>query len=136
METWLILVTDSLTDNIIKQPTKSHVKNILCLLIIYFKMNMLGNFCKNPEHTKLINILLRNLAVSSSAVFESEVKIFWVAFEQLFLQSLLNFINESVNLTTDWIFAIVIVHLLLKQHDSLNSVEWKDDDSHFKYAHL
>jgi len=139
METWLILATYSLTDNISKQPSRSYVKNILCLLIIYFKLKMLQNFFNKSEHAKLTSILLQNLAINSLSVFETEIKIFQNVYQKMFLQSLLGFINKAINfhpLLTEWIFAIPIVHLLTEQHDSLNSVEWHEDHSKFKYAYL
>ena len=66
METWLILNTYSLANKIKSQPTKSYLRNILCLLVIYFKLNMLQDFCKKAENATNIGILLRNLAVDSS----------------------------------------------------------------------
>ena len=136
MENWLISATKSLIDNINKQPTKSYVKNILCLLIIFFKINVLQDFCNKAEHTDLISSLLRNLAIHSLSVFEAEVKIFCIAYESLVFESLVTFINEAIYFTTDWIFAIGIIHLLMKQHDNLNNVEWKEDHSKFKYAFM
>ena len=137
METWLILATHSLTENIKKQPNKSFLRNILCLLIIYFKLNMLHDFCHRAEHSVLISTLLRNLAVDASSVLEADVKCFWNGFGQQFQSSLLDFINGTINFhatVSEWIFAIPLVHLLMRQHKSLNSIEWNEDPSEFKYA--
>ena len=137
METWLIFAAHSLMENIKKQPTKSYVKSILCILILYFKMDMLHDFCQKPEHAELTSILLRNLAIDSSSVFENEVKIFQNAYGQMFHLSFLNFINGAINShpsLTEWIFAIPIVHFLTEQHNSLNSVDWNENQSNFKYV--
>ena len=137
METWLILATHSLTNNIKKQPTKCYLNNILCLLIIYFKLEMLNDFCSKSEHTELVTILLRNLAVDSSSVLKSEVLKFKV-YDKLSLQSLLNFINKAIKFhpfLTEWIFAIPLVHFLMGQHTNLNNVAWNEDPSTFKYAY-
>lgn len=136
MKDWLISTTKLLIDNNKKEHTKSYVKKILCLLIIFFKINLLRDFCKKPEHTDLIRSLLRGLAIDSLSVFEAEVKIFLVAYETLLLDSLLTFVNEAINFTTEWIFAIGIIHLLTQQHDNMNNVEWKEDHSKFKYVYF
>ena len=139
METWLILATHSLANNIKNQPTKSYLENILCLLVIYFKTSMLRDFCRKPEHATLISILLRNLAVDSTSVLETVVNSFHTNYGKVFLQSLLNFINDIINFhpsLTEWIFAIPIIHLPMRKHNSLNSVEWNEDPSKFKYVHF
>ena len=139
METWLILATHSLANNIKNQHTKSYLENILCLLVIYFKTDMLRDFCRKSEHANLISILLRNLAIDSSSVLETKVNSFHINYGQLFLQSLLNFINDIINFhpsLTEWIFAIPIIHLLMGKHNRLNSVEWNEDPSKFKYAYF
>lgn len=139
METWLILTTYSLTDNIKKQPNKSFVNNICCLLIIYFKLNMLRDFCSKAKHAELLSSLLQNLAVDSSSALETCINIFGNAYEQLFLQSLLNFINKTINChpsLTEWIFAIPFVHFLMGQNSNLTNVEWNEDPANFKYVHL
>ena len=133
MKTWLLLAANSLTDNIKNQPNKSYFKNFLCLIIIFFKLDMLHDFCCKST---FISILLRNIAVVSSSVLDTEVETFKNHYGDLFLQSLLKFINKiicshpSVN---EWVFAIPIVHLL-RQHNSLNRVEWNEDPTKFKYA--
>ena len=137
METWLIEATHSLTRNIKAHPTKPYLKNILCLLMIYFKLNMLHDFCHKHEHTTLIGILLQNLAVNPS-MLETEVKIFWNGYGELFQNSLLGFVNEIIyyhQSLTEWIFAIPIIHLLIKKRNSLNNVEWHEDPS-FKYVFI
>ena len=137
METWLILATRSLTNNIKNQPTKSYLQNILCLLVIYFKTNMLRDFCRKSEHAIPIGILLRNLAIKSSSVLKTVVNNFQKNYGQLFLQSVLKFINDIVTFhpsLTEWIFAIPIIHLLMGKCNSLNSVEWNEDPTEFKYA--
>lgn len=134
METWLILATNSLTDNIQNQPTKSYFKNILCLLTIYFKLNMLDDFCRKAEHTTHIGILLRNLTVDSSSVLKAEVKSFWNNYGQTFQELLVNFINKVIHFhptMIEWIFAVPLVHMLMRKHNNLNNVEWKDDPSCF-----
>lgn len=139
METWLIMATHSLANNIKNQPKKSYLDNILCLLVIYVKMDMLHDFCRKSEHTNLISILLRNLAIDSSSVLETKVKSFHTSYGQLFLQSLLNFINDIINFhpsLTEWIFAIPIIHLLMGKHNRLNNIEWNEDPSKFKYAYF
>ena len=135
METWLILATHSLTDNIQNKPTKSYFKNILCLLTIYSKLNMLQDFCRKAENASNIGILLRNLAISSSSVLEAEVKSFWNGYGESFQQLLVKFINEIINFRPtmiEWIFAIPLVHLLMRKHNDLSNVGWKDDPSNFK----
>ena len=137
MESWLLSATRSLTDNIKNQSATSYLKNILCLLIIHSKLNMLHVICRKSEHIDLARILLQNLAINSSSSFQNEVKIFWKAYGQSFLQTLLNFINEIINshsLVTEWIFAIPIVHILSEQHNNLNTIGWNEDPSKFKYA--
>ena len=140
MESWLILATHSLANNIQShKPTESYLQNILCLLVIYFKTNMLQDFCQKAEHNAVIEILLRNLAVNSSSVLETMVKDLPINARQLFLKSLLSFVNSIINshsILTEWIFAIPIIHLLMGQHNSLNSVEWNEDPSKFKYVYL
>ena len=134
METWLILATYSLANNIKNQPTKSYLQNILCLLVIYFKMNMLHNFCRNSEHATSIGILLKNLAINSSSMLETVVNSFRRNHGQLFLQSILKFINDIITFhpsLTEWIFAIPIIHLLMGKCNSLNSVEWNEDPAGF-----
>ena len=136
METQLIDATHLLTNNIKNHPNKPYLKNILCLLMIYFKLNMLHDFCHKPEHTTLISILLQNLAVNPS-MLETEVKNFWNGYGELFQESLLGFVNDIIShhsSLTAWIFAIPIVHLLMKQRSSLNSVEWHEDPSKFRYV--
>lgn len=131
METWLIIVVQSLNDNIKKQHTKRYLKNILCLLTIFYNINMLDEFCKFEDTGEL----LRNLAVHSSSVFETEIKVFWNAYGGLFLESIVNFINGIINFhssVTEWIFAIPLVHYLMGQHNRLNSVEWDEDPLKFK----
>lgn len=139
METWLILATHSLANNIKNQPKKSYLDNILCLLVIYFKTDMLHDFCRKSEHANLISILLRNLSVDSSSVLKTKVNNFHTNYGQLFLQSLLNFINNIINShpsLTEWIFAIPIIHLLMGNHNRLNSIEWNEDPSKFKYVYF
>ena len=136
METWLIDATHSLTNNIKIQPTKPFLKNILCLLMIYFKLNMLHDFCHKAEHTTLIGILLQNMAVFPS-MLETEVKNFQNGYGELFQKSFLGFVNDIINYhpsSTEWIFAIPIVHLLVKQRNSLNHVEWYENPSTFRYV--
>ena len=139
METWLILNTYSLANNIKSQPSKSYLRNILCLLVIYCKINMLQDFCQKAENATIISILLRNLAVDSSSVLETEVKNFQINCGQLFLRSILNFINVIINShpsLTEWIFAIPMIHLLMGQHNNLNTVGWNENPSNLKYAQL
>ena len=135
METWLILTTHSLANNIRNQPRKSYLDNILCLLVIYFKTDMLRDFCRKSEHANLISILLKNLAIDSSSVLETKVNSFHTNHGQLFLQSFLSFINGIINFhpsLTEWIFAIPIIHLLMGKHNRLSIVEWNEDPTKFK----
>ena len=137
METWLILTTYSLTSNIKSQSSKSYLQNILCLLVIYFKIKKLYDFFQKAENATIIGILLRNLAVDSSSVLETKVKNFQINCGQLFLQSFLNFINVVINShpsLTEWIFAVPIIHLLMGQHKIFNTVGWNENPSNFKYA--
>ena len=131
METWLIVAAKSLTVNIKTHLTKCYIKNILCMLIIFFKINMLPEFYKFES----TGVLLRSLAVRSSSVFETEVKIFSDAYGSLFLKSIQSYINGIINFhssSTEWIFAIPIVHYLMGQHTRLNNVEWNEDPLEFK----
>lgn len=135
MESWLIMATNSLTVNINNQLTKCYIKNILCLLIIFCKLNMLNELCKLQE----TGILLQNLAVSSSSVLETEVKVFQLTYGKWFLESIVKYINVIINFQpslTEWIFAVPIVHYLMGQNSKLNSVEWDTDPSQFKYVYM
>ena len=125
------MAAQSLTGQIKNQRTKSFLKNILCLLTIFSNINMLDGLCKFED----IGELLRNLAVDLSSAFETEINLFWKAYENSFLESILNFINgiiTSHSSVTEWIFAIPIVHYLTGQHNKLNSVGWNEDPSKFK----
>ena len=135
MKIWLLLATHSLTDNIKNQPNNSYLKNVLCLIIIHFKLDMLHDFCCKSEHATLIKILLQNFTVDSSSL-NAEVKTFQNCYGESFLQSLLKFINSIIcsHSMTEWIFAIPMVHLLMGQHNCLNSVGWDEDPTKFKYA--
>ena len=138
METWLIDATHSLINNIRIPPTKPYLKNILCLLMIYFKLKMLQDFCQKTEHATIIGILLRNFAVNP-CMLETEVKSFWNGYGELFQKSLLSFVNDIISYhprLTEWIFVIPVVHLLKKQHNSFNSVDWHEDPSAFKYVFI
>ena len=134
MENWLIRATHSLTNNIKSQPTKSFLQNILCLIVIYFKTDMLSSFCRKADNATVIGVLLQNFVVNASSVLETEVKNFNINFGQLFLKSLLNFINfviDSHSSLTEWIFAVPMIHVLMGQHNTLINVEWNEDPSKF-----
>ena len=92
---------------------------------------MLDGLCKFED----IGELLRNLAVDLSSAFKTEINVFWNAYENSFLKSILSFINgiiTSHSSVTEWIFAIPIVHYLMGQHNKLNSVGWNEDPLKFK----
>lgn len=137
MGIWLASATQLLNDNIRNQPAKSFLKNILCIVMIYFKIDMLKDFCHNSKYTAIIGSFLRNLAVDASSVFKSETQKFWNYYGHQFLQALVNFINNIINFhpsLTEWIFAIPMVHILMGQHCTLNSIGWNENPSNFKYA--
>ena len=134
MGNWLIQTTHLLTENIKKQPTKSYFKNILSLLLIYLKLNVVQDLSKDAMQT---STLLRNLAIDSLSLLETEVKVFSIAYGKLFLQSLLKFLNGVISsqpTVIEWIFAIPIVHFLTGQQNCVNVVDWNEDHSNFKYV--
>ena len=96
---------------------------------------MLRIFCQKADNAAVIGVLLRNLAVNALSVLETEVKNFQINYGQLFLKSLLSFINfviDSHSSLTEWIFAVPMIHLLMGQHNTLINVKWNEDPSEFK----
>ena len=128
MNIWLFLVTKNLVENIEKSPNKSFLQNILSVLIIYFKMQMLTGFCNNNKNLNYLKHFLRNIAIDFSSTYHTVLQVLWKEDKELLLTTVTIIANSAASFNlTEWIFAIPILHLLNGQcspSQSLDTVDW------------
>ena len=128
----------SLVENIEKSPTKPFLQNILSVLIIYYKMQMLIGFCNSDKNLNYMKHLLRNVAVDFSSTYHTVVQVFWKEYKGLLLKAVTIFANSAASFKLcEWIFAIPILHLLGGQSNPsqhLNTVGWDHYAEHKKYV--
>ena len=120
----------------------SIVKNVLCVLIIYSKLNFLVEFCSHKENAYSMRCLLYNMIIDESS-FENNVKPLWNYYTDLLPNSIITIVKEAINFSpplAEWIFAIPLVHLLKEQckpFSVLGSIEWEHiGKSTHRYVHM
>ena len=129
MTVWLRCSVDHLLDNSTNLSKNFIIQNILSLLIIFYKLGFLVDFCNNQENTRLVSPLLHCLTVDK-LLFENSVRPLWNSFDKLLPYSILTVVKGAVNFNPplpEWIFAIPLVHFLTKlcePFEILHSIEW------------
>ena len=132
---------EDLLNNFMNLSKNSIVQNVLCILIIYYKLGFLVEFCNNKENAYPMRCLLNKMIIDDS-LFENSVKPLWNCYANILPNSILTIIKGAISFSsplTEWIFAIPLVHLL-KEHckpfDVLHSIEWEHiGESSHKYVY-
>jgi len=130
MSKWLSDVIQILVRNIQKYPKEPFLQNILAVLIISCKLNMLSEYCYERQHSNYLKVLLRNMSVDFSSLYQSTVSVLQEHFNDVLLDVIKTIIYGVTSYYTalpDWIFAVPILHLLNEKSESLqclNKISW------------
>ena len=131
MKTWLVSVIQILVDLIKQSPEKFLLQNILCVLVIHFKLKMLTDFCVNPNNAVYMSDILRSMGIDKSK-YEATVKLLWDKYSNVLVDSVSFLINSAINHKppiTEWIFAIPVLYFLRRKcspPEPLKAIEWDD----------
>ena len=135
---WLSNVIKKLVENIEKSPEKSNLCNILSMLIIYSKMQMLVGFCYSTNNLNCLQHLLHNMAIDFSSNYHTTVQVLWKQYKDRLLKTVTTLANGAASLHSfNWIFAIPILHLLgghCKPSQHLSTVDWDQYTKCKKYV--
>ena len=136
MNRWLSHVIKSLADNIEKSTKEPFLQNMLAMLIICSKLQMLDEVCNDSKHSFSLKVLLRNIAVDFSSSYHI-VQLLQSQFGNVILKTITTVVNCVTSYSTqftEWIFAVPILHLLnesCEPFQCLDSIDW----DHYSKCH-
>ena len=131
MKAWLASVVQTLVDQIKQSPEKSFLQNSLCVLVIYFKLKMLTDFCANSNNVVHMSDILRNMGVDQLK-YEATVKVLWNKYRDVLVESVSFLITCAIKHKppiTEWIFAIPVLFFLKRKctpPEPLKIIGWDD----------
>ena len=124
-------MAESLIAAITTHPDKHFIVEVLVLLLIIFKCNMLYNFSSSETNRDIMSILLQNLAIKDGSAYQIVSSSLFITYEKsvgdILNMLISNAVNKYIPPITAWIFTVPLVHFLMKKcvpFDHLQRISW------------
>ena len=135
MYEFLTSMAASLVETIYAHPNSCFLAKILVLLMIFYKCEMLTRFTSSRTYWYTTSSLLRNLAIqdeSSCQILSADFVIHYAKSIGIILDTLIGSAVRSNPPITEWIFAVPLLHFVMKNcrpNEQLEGISWDYNDS-------
>ena len=134
MYEFLMSMAGSLVETIYAHPSSCFLAKILVLLMIFYKCEMLTRFSSSKAYFHTQCSLLRNLAIqdeSSCQVLSADFVIHYAKSIGELVEMLIGNAIKSNPPITEWIFAVPLLHFVMKNckpYEQLERISWDYND--------
>lgn len=135
----LIYVAESLIKNIDVITDCQFLMKTFVLLMITFKCKKIISFSSNEKNRHIVSTFLRKLAIKDDSSYKVLSTILSTNCEKSFNEILEFLISNAINKfnppITEWIFAVPLIHFMMKKcnpFDPFQRLSWDLVDNHHK----